>query len=156
MSEENKQLEVTSVDTIKEKIEGKVVPMPGWDEDSINVKLKRPSLMGLVKKGKVPNQLLGVVEKAIDGQIDEVVKKEEQGFQRVVQLFDIIAEEAIVDPPYDVFEGELTDEQQFFIFSYALRGIQELTSFRERYEAALEARDGMREVEREAERDDQS
>lgn len=132
-----KQLEVTSTEKIKEKLKGKVVQMPGWDDEEINVRIRRPALIGLVKSGKIPNELLGTVEKALEGGTEAMKKTSTKGFEQMAELLYIVAEKAIVEPKYELLKGELTDEQLFFIYSYVMQGVRGLENFREQLEASL-------------------
>lgn len=143
---ENEELQVTSTDKVKEKIRGKVVPMPGWDDEDINVRIRRPALVGLVREGKIPNELLGVAEKAIEGGTDAMKKESDEGFKQMVDLLYIMAENAIVEPDYKLLEGELTDEQLFFIYAYVMQGVRGLENFRKQLEASLKTNNDMRNV----------
>ena len=49
---------VTSLENLKKLSEGQEVELPGWDEEPFICKLKRPSLLGLVEGGQIPNPLL--------------------------------------------------------------------------------------------------
>lgn len=120
--------EVTSMEEIQKKVKGQVIGLPGWDEDEVYMKIRRPSLTGLVKTGKVPNDLLGVAEQAIQkgSQVDSA-----ENFKKMCDLLYIVAEQSIVEPSFEEVEPYLTDEQLFFVFSYVMQGVRGLRNFRQ-------------------------
>jgi len=131
---ENEQLQVTSLEEIKKQAQGTVVSMPGWGSDKVNIRLKRPALTGLIRTGKVPNELLGVAEKAIEGGTEAVVRS--GGFDQMCELLYIVAENSIVEPSYEDLKELLTDEQLFFIYAYVMQGVRGMENFRKQLESS--------------------
>lgn len=125
---------VTSIDELKQYSSGAVVELPCFAEGQPFVaRLKRPSLLGMVKQGKIPNTLLV--------RANELFVQDGTGFDpdeqdMMSQMFDVLelmAKETFVEPTYEQMKDagvELTDEQMMFIFNYAQQGVRALESFR--------------------------
>ena len=59
MAKKVEGLQITSIDELKSYANGTVVELPSFSEGQPFVaRLKRPSLLGMVKQGKIPNTLL--------------------------------------------------------------------------------------------------
>ena len=128
---------VISIDELKKLAEGEIVELPSFTgEERINVKLRRPSMLFLVKSGKIPNDLLveanklftqgtgGVITKGIDNP-DMLVN--------MTNLLECICEEAFVEPKYSQIREagiQLTDSQMLAVFEYTQNGVANLKSFR--------------------------
>jgi hypothetical protein len=121
------ELQVTSLGKLKEKAQGKIVQLPGWDEEPFVCRVRRVSLLDMVSQGKIPNALLGAADKVFNKPNANVDIKELGG------LFDIFAEEILVEPTYkDIKEAglNLTDEQKIVLFNFTQQGLKALESFR--------------------------
>jgi len=121
---------VTSIEDLKKIAEGQEVELIGWGEEPFVCKLKRPSMLGLVANGDIPNPLLNVAYILFNGvkTTKDVINMKEQK-----ELLTIMAKAAMVDPTYDDLEKiglELTDAQLLEIYNYTQIGIKALTSFR--------------------------
>lgn len=125
---------ITSLDKLKELSKGIEVELQGWDNEPFICILKRPSLLGLVERGEIPNPLLNAAYILFNGaktQKDVVSLKEEK------ELFTIIAKAAMVDPSYQDLEDiglELTDVQLMEIYRFSQLGVSSLMSFRAKQE----------------------
>ena len=125
---------VTSIEELKQYSNGTVAELPCFAEGQPFVaRLKRPSLLGMVKQGKIPNTLLV--------RANELFVQDGTGFDpdeenMMAQMFDVLelmAKETFVEPTYlEIKEAgvDLTDEQMMFIFNYAQKGVKALESFR--------------------------
>ena len=107
---------------------GKKVELIGWDEEPIEVILRRPSLLGLATKGAIPNPLMTTAKnlffKGLAADCD---------LKTAGEVMQIVAKEALVSPTWDELQEagiELTDRQLIEIFGYAQNGAQALSSFR--------------------------
>jgi hypothetical protein len=121
------ELKVTSLEQLKEKAQGTIVTLPGWDEEPFICRVKRVSLLGLVSKGLIPNTLLGAADKVFNKANPDIDMKE------LGNLFDIMAGETLVEPKLsDIKELglELTDEQRIALFNFTQQGVKALESFR--------------------------
>ena len=120
--------QVTSIEQLKIKSQGEVVFLPGWDDEPFVARVKRPSMLGLASKGKIPNGLLGAAQKVFTSSVDEKVNLTE-----IFQVTRVIAEEALVEPTLKQIEEagvELTDEQLTAILNYSQSGVKALERFR--------------------------
>ena len=125
---------ITTIEQLKQYSGGMIVELPPFAEGQpFFAKLKRPSLLGMVKQGKIPNTLLV--------RANELFVQDGTGFDpdeqdMMSQMFDVLelmAKETFVEPTYEQMKDagvELTDEQMMFIFNYAQQGVRALESFR--------------------------
>ena len=121
---------VTSIEDLKKIAEGQEVELIGWGDEPFVCKLKRPSMLGLVANGDIPNPLLNAAYILFNGvkTTKDVINMKEQK-----ELLTIMAKTAMVEPTYDDLEKiglELTDAQLLEIYNYTQIGIKALTSFR--------------------------
>lgn len=121
---------VTSIEDLKKIAEGQEVELIGWGEEPFVCKLKRPSMLGLVENGDIPNPLLNAAYILFNGakSTKDVINMKDQK-----ELLTIMAKAAMVEPTYDDLEKiglELTDSQLLEIYNYTQIGIKALTSFR--------------------------
>lgn len=131
---ERKEVKVTSIEQLKQDASGELVELPKFKNNSEFVaRLRRPSLLKLVRSGKIPNTLLT--------KTNELFIESGKGFDtddtklldELFEVLEIIAGETFVEPKYEdiVNAGiELTDEQLMFLFTYSQQGVQDLESFR--------------------------
>ena len=125
---------VTSIEKLKKIAQGQEVELQGWDEEPFVCVLKRPSLLGLVENGDIPNPLLHAAYILFNGSNNP---KDQVNLKEMNDLYRIIAKAAMVNPTYDqVVEAglELTDMQLLEIFSFTQIGVQGLISFRAKQE----------------------
>jgi hypothetical protein len=114
----------TELAKVKKAFEGEVVELPAFDDGTpFNVKLKRASLLGLAKKGAIPNQLLGAVQEIYEGRQRADIKK-------YAEVLDIVCAECMVEPAFDDVKDLITDTQQVAILAYAQHGVAGLKPFR--------------------------
>lgn len=125
---------ITSLEELAASAKGEIVELPAFSASThFYARLRRPSLMGLVKQGKIPNQLLTSANSLFikgAGGLDTV---DSNMLDNLFKVTDILCEESFVEPTYEQIKGagiQLTDEQMLFIFSYAQNGVKELDSFR--------------------------
>ena len=126
---------ITSIEDLRAYAEGDIVELPPFAEDKPFIaRLRRPSLMGLVKDGKIPNKLLvkanELFSSGIAGAFDE---ENEEALSQLFDLMDTLCEASLVEPSYSQIKESgirLTDEQYMFIFNYTQAGVKALESFR--------------------------
>lgn len=125
----------TSVHEMLAYSQGQLVTLPPFGEGMpCIVRLKRLSIMGLVKSGKIPNQLLANATELFNtGKIvDEKKIGQDDFLQRTSEMLSLIAESALVEPTYKELEDagvELTDLQLGAIFAYSQSGVKDLERF---------------------------
>lgn len=125
-------MEVTSFEQLKTYAEGQMVELPPFAENQpFCAMMRRPSLLVLVKSGKIPNRLLVTANKLfMEKGIDE---KDEEFMPQALDIFDTIAEASLIKPSFkEIKEAglNLTDDQMMFIFSYTQQGVKALERFR--------------------------
>lgn len=129
-----KELKVTELSKLIESAKGEIVQLPGFTEDvPFFARVRKPSLLGLVKAKKIPNNLLI--------KTNELFIQDGTGFdtddanmmEDLCNVLDVIAQETLVEPSYDDLKNngvELTDQQRTALFSYSQQGIKALEPFR--------------------------
>ena len=125
--------QVTSLEQLKQYANGNIVRLPDFAEGQPFVaRLKRPSILGMAKQGKIPNSLL-VKTNELFVQSGSLDTEENSMMQEIYDVIELIASETFVEPTYDEIKStgiELTDEQMMFIFNYSQQGVKALESFR--------------------------
>lgn len=119
---------ITNISELKKTGQGQVVQLPGWGDEPFFARLKRPSMLGLASKGKIPNALLGAAQKIFSSGMSDQVD-----ILEVYELARIMADEALAEPTMaDLEEAglELTDEQLMAVMSYTQVGARGLERFR--------------------------
>lgn len=133
MARTTKTEQVTSLEQLKQYANGNIVRLPDFAEGQPFVaRLKRPSILGMAKQGKIPNSLL-VKTNELFVQSGSLDTEENSMMQEIYDVIDLIADETFVEPTYKEIKStgiELTDEQMMFIFNYSQQGVKALESFR--------------------------
>lgn len=133
MARTAKTEQVTSLEQLKQYANGNIVRLPDFAEGQPFIaRLKRPSILGMAKQGKIPNSLL-VKTNELFVQSGSLDTEENSMMQEIYDVIDLIASETFVEPTYDEIKStgiELTDEQMMFIFNYSQQGVKALESFR--------------------------
>ena len=118
---------MNSLDAIKTS---KIETIPGWFGETVEVELKRPSILSLAATGAIPNPLMKTARKLFySGISPDGGDLAEEG--RVLLE---VAKAALVKPSFDELEAagiELTDEQLVAIFQYTQLGAKALDRFRQ-------------------------
>ncbi len=125
---------VTSLEKLKELSQGQEVEIIGWDQEPFICKLKRPSLLGMVANGDIPNPLLNAAYILFHGASSpkDVVSMKDKN-----EIFTHIAKAAMVEPTYEQLQKiglELTDLQLVEIYNFTQRGVESLITFRQKQE----------------------
>lgn len=125
-------MEITNLEQLKQMAECDVIELPRFKKEiPFNVKVKRVSLLNLVRKGIIPNKLLSAAEELFTGKQSS---KGNVDMRSLTDVMFIMAENALVEPSMENLKNvglELTDEQIVALFNYTQQGVQELESFRE-------------------------
>lgn len=127
-----KELQVTQISELVQYKAGAVIAFPPFAEGQPFVaRLKRPSMLVLIKSGKIPNSLLGQAQNLFAG--NQANPDEENSMNDLFEIMDILAEASFIEPTYKELKDngiELTDQQLFFLFNYSQQGVKALESFR--------------------------
>lgn len=132
MALEHTENKVTSLEQLKEYGKGRVIELPSFSKDEpFFVRVKRPSLMKLAEEGKIPNMLLGTVNKMFfNGVKEQEVATTDGMFAEMSEVMRILAKSMLVEPTYEEIEEAgvtLTDSQLIAIFNYSQAGIEAVT-----------------------------
>lgn len=134
---ENQNLQITSIEQLKQYGTGQVVELPPFgDGQPFVARIKRPSMMGLVKKGQIPNELLSSANSLFEKGPQGMMQKgtfDEETMIKLFDIIDVICEASFVEPTYKELKEsgiELTDDQYMFVFNYTQNGVNALDSFR--------------------------
>lgn len=127
---------ITTIDELRMMAQGEVVKFPSYQSgQDIYVRMKRPSLLKLIEKGKIPNALLTAANTLFAGDVGQGLEQDEGMLKEILSVIDILAEASFVEPSWkDIIEAgiELTDEQYMFIFNYTQKGVNALTPIGEK------------------------
>lgn len=123
---------ITSFEDLQSYAQGQIVTLPPFAEGQPFVaRLRRPSMMALVKSGKIPNTLLQTANSLfLKSSVDD---KDDGALDSLWGVLDTLCEAALLEPTYaQVKEAglSLTDDQMMFIFNYTQQGVKALESFR--------------------------
>lgn len=124
--------QISSIQELQKVSQGEIVQLPPFREGTtFVVKMKRPSMMNLVRTGKIPNSLVKSASKLFNGKgVDD---RSDKAMSQAFDVFETLCEAALVQPTYKELKEagiELTDEQLMAIFNYTQRGLKALESFR--------------------------
>lgn len=141
----NTNMNVTSIADLKNAASA-VVELPPFAEGTeFFARLKRPSLMMMVKTGKIPNQLLAYANQLfVKGGVNA---NDMDAMSGLMEIMEIMCEACFVEPTYQQIKDagiELTDEQLMFVFNYSQNGVRALSSFRQQQASAVSHKDGTR------------
>ena len=121
---------VTGLEALREAARGELVELSGWAEGKPFIaRVKRASLTGMIRLGKLPNPLMGAAQRLFEGSASRAAA----GFDEVAKVVQLVAREALVEPTaqeLDAMGLELTEQQVAQLYNYALRGVTQLRSFR--------------------------
>ena len=120
---------ITSIEELQKQSGPRVEELPGWTpEVPWRVKLRRVSLLGMARQGKIPNALMSAVT--------ELYQKGAANLSTLLpaaETMEIMAKESLAEPTWEQLQEagvSLTDEQLTAIYLYAQRGAAALAPFR--------------------------
>lgn len=124
--------DITSLTDIVKYTGGTIVRLPDFGDGAPFIaKLKRPSMLGLVKAGKIPNSLITQATQLFKSGAGSLGKG--NTVDELYDIIEIVCREAMVKPTYDEIKNAgvtLSDNQLMAIFSYTQNGVKALESFR--------------------------
>lgn len=125
---------VTSFQQLQEYAKGQIVELPPFADDMPFVaRLRRPSLLAMMKSGKIPNSLLSSANSLFSGNTEKDIQDDETLYKEIFDVIEILTNSALIEPTLaQVKEAglELTDDQLMFVFNYTQRGVKALENFR--------------------------
>ena len=129
---DQKIIKATSLEDLVRASQGTLVELPAFAPDiPFIAKPKRPSLLALLREGKIPNQLISTASELFAG--GKVDTDDDKSLSNLFGVLDSICEAAFVEPTYEEIKSSgvvLTDEQLMAVFNYTQRGVSALNSFR--------------------------
>ena len=127
-------MKVTSIDDLKRYSEGAIVELPAFGEGQpFFARLGRPSMMKLMKDGKIPNSLIKQANSLFEHGSASFDTKSESAMADLFELLDVICDSVFLEPTYSQLKAagvQLTDAQYMFVFTYMQQGVRALESFR--------------------------
>jgi len=134
MENEVKELKVTPISELIKYKDGQIVELPPFAEGQPFVaRLRRPSLMSLVKTGKIPNSLMKQATTLFAKGGQSLSGMNANTLSDMLDIIDIIIEEAMIEPRYSELKENdirLSDDQMMAIFTYTQQGVDYLKQFR--------------------------
>lgn len=132
--DEDGKLKVTSMSELLEYRKGALVQLPPFAAGQPFVaRLRRPSMMGLMRKGRIPNALLSTAQDLFNGKVGASTKENnDDEIAELLGVLDILCEAMFVEPSFsDLTKAgiELTDEQYTFLFNYSQQGVKAVEPF---------------------------
>lgn len=129
-------MEITRIEEMKKYAEGIICELPEFGPGQPFVaRLRKPSLLSMVKSGKIPNPLLDNVAQAF-GELKQGKAKSNSIAARIAETYDLMiiqAKACLLEPTYDEIREaglELTDAQLNYINNFVQAGNQEAANFR--------------------------
>lgn len=131
--------QVISIEELKKLAEGEIVELPSFKGDErIKVRLRRPSMLFMIKSGKIPNDLLVEANKLFTQGTGGLATNQKDlndptTLVKTTELLECVCEEAFVEPTYkQICDAgiKLTDSQLLAVFEYTQNGVANLKSFR--------------------------
>lgn len=130
MASTKKDTHITNLAALEKAANGEIVTLPGWTEEQPFVaRLKRASLTGMIRAGKIPNPLIAAAQRLYEGGRSA----SKATFDETAKVMRMVVADALVDPKEAVLEEaglELTEQQVDSIYMYAIRGPKALEAFR--------------------------
>jgi hypothetical protein len=130
--EENNVLNITSIADLQSYAKGNIVELPPFGVGQPFVaRLRRPSMLALIKNGQIPNSLLKKAQQLFDG--DSKSLEGDNAMSEVMGILEIMAEATFLEPTYKQIKDAgivLTDDQLMFIFNYSQQGVRAIEPFR--------------------------
>lgn len=129
-----KQLKITNINDLQSYANGAVIRLPDFgDGQPFVARVRRPSMLVLAKKGKIPNSLLNSASELFTKGGSGMDTDDDDMLGDMYDICHIICEAALVEPTLADIEAagiELSDEQMMAIFNYTQSGVKALESFR--------------------------
>lgn len=132
-------LKVTTFDELVEYAKGEVVELPPFGNGQRFIaRLKRPSMMTMLKNGTIPNKLLQSAMDLFDKKnldeydLDDSIDAD--GMSEMLEILDILCGESFAEPTYaEIKESgvQLNDKQLMFMFNWVQKDINNLDPFRQ-------------------------
>lgn len=128
------ELKVTDINDIVNATKPRIVELPPFPDGTPFVaKLRRPSMLMLMKSGKIPNKLVASAAGIFPGGKKKSADKDEVNYAEIIPMMTAVCEASLVEPSMALLKEndvELTDQQINAIFAYSQKGLDGLEQFR--------------------------
>ena len=96
MASTKKDTHITNLAALEKAANGEIVTLPGWTEEQPFVaRLKRASLTGMIRAGKIPNPLIAAAQKLYEG---SGKSRANATFEETAKVMRLVVEEALAEP----------------------------------------------------------
>lgn len=136
MKQDARQQKLTRATTIvelKSYMGGELVELPPFaDGQRFVARLRRPSMLKLIKNGNIPNSLVSMATEMFASGANAIDPTDEASLKDLLAVIDSIAYASFVEPTYEELQEndiELTDEQLLALFNYTQNGVKALQRF---------------------------
>lgn len=109
----------------------RLVEIPGFEEgEQIQVLIKSASVMNMLVNGKLPNELMSVVDGLFKSEKTELqtgqeLLKDPSALSAITDMLSKVCEEVMIEPAYADVEQYMTDEQKQAIFNKATGNVKQ-------------------------------
>lgn len=127
-------MRITTVSDLQSYAQGTIIRLPDFtDGQPFVARMRRPSLLILAKKGKIPNSLLAAAGELFTKGGSGLDADDENMLSNMYDIMEVICESALIQPSMADIKNaglELSDNQMMAIFNYTQTGVKALESFR--------------------------
>ena len=127
-------MRITTVSDLQSYAQGTIIRLPDFtDGQPFVARMRRPSLLILAKKGKIPNSLLTAAGELFTKGGSGLDADDENMLANMYDIMEVICESALIQPSMADIKNaglELSDNQMMAIFNYTQTGVKALESFR--------------------------
>lgn len=127
-------MRITTVSDLQSYAQGTIIRLPDFtDGQPFVARMRRPSLLILAKKGKIPNSLLTAAGELFTKGGSGLDVDDENMLSNMYDIMEVICESALIQPSMADIKNaglELSDNQMMAIFNYTQTGVKALESFR--------------------------
>lgn len=129
------QLNVTQFSQLQEYAQGQIVQLPPFAEDQPFVaRIRRPSMLAMMKSGRIPNGLLNSANSLFANNHQKKSDEDKEIYTQIFEVTELLAEASLLEPTLEQVKQAgltLTDDQLMYLFSYTQRGVKALENFRQ-------------------------
>ena len=126
-------LQITPIELLATYGHGTLIQLPNFaDGQPFIAKIKRPSMLAMIKDGKIPNSLLNSAQSLFTG-ANVSKTNDASAMENLFDVLDLVCESSFVEPTWKQLKDagvQLTDDQYMAIFNYTQNGVKALDSFR--------------------------
>lgn len=113
-------MSIISADAFKKKA-CRIIQIPGFAEGEVfEIGVKPVSLMAMMQKGTISNELLGEVVKLFEDDTKEInptdIFSDMEMVNSVMEMMNRVCKEVMIEPKYEEIKDYMSDEQKQSIF----------------------------------------